>query len=218
MIDRWDTDGELAADLRVRDGDAWAVTYVRFSASMRRLARRLVSLDQADDVVHEVFARLWERPDLYDPARGSLRNYLLDMTRSRSIDAYRSDAARRGREIRDLDRRSSDFVVSVEADAIAGLTTDQLIIVIRMLPRGERQAIGLAFFRFLSYQQVATALGLPEGTVKSQIRTGLARMRTALGELGLDAGTLPDENPSLAGTVDDAPPGTKPRDPPGIAG
>ncbi len=218
MIDRWDTDGELAADLRARDGDAWAVTYVRFSASMRRLARRLVSLDQADDVVHEVFARFWERPDLYDPARGSLRNYLLDMTRSRSIDAYRSDVARRGRETRDLDRRSSDFVVSVEADAIAGLTTDQLIIVIRMLPRGERQAIGLAFFRDLSYQQVATALGLPEGTVKSQIRAGLARMRTALGELSLDAGTLPHEKPSLAGTVDDAPRGTKPRDPPGVAG
>lgn len=218
MIDRWDTDGELAADLRARDGDAWAATYVRFSASMRRLARRLVSLDQADDVVHEVFARFWERPDLYDPARGSLRNYLLDMTRSRSIDAYRSDVARHGRETRDLDRRSSDFLVSVEADAIAGLTTDQLIIVIRMLPRGERQAIGLAFFRDLSYQQVATALGLPEGTVKSQIRAGLARMRTALGELSLDAGTLPDENPSLAGTVDDAPRGTKRRDPPGVVG
>jgi len=218
VIDRWDTDGELAADLRARDGDAWAATYVRFSASMRRLARRLVSLDQADDVVHEVFARFWERPDLYDPARGSLRNYLLDMTRSRSIDAYRSDVARHGRETRDLDRRSSDFLVSVEADAIAGLTTDQLIIVIRMLPRGERQAIGLAFFRDLSYQQVATALGLPEGTVKSQIRAGLARMRTALGELSLDAGTLPDENPSLAGTVDDAPRGTKRRDPPGVVG
>jgi len=218
VIDRWDTDGELAAELRARDGDAWAATYVRFSASMRRLARRLVSLDQADDVVHEVFARFWERPDLYDPARGSLRNYLLDMTRSRSIDAYRSDVARHGRETRDLDRRSSDFLVSVEADAIAGLTTDQLIIVIRMLPRGERQAIGLAFFRDLSYQQVATALGLPEGTVKSQIRAGLARMRTALGELSLDAGTLPDENPSLAGTVDDAPRGTKRRDPPGVVG
>nr|MBA3266817.1 sigma-70 family RNA polymerase sigma factor [Acidimicrobiia bacterium] len=215
---RWDTDGELAADLRARDGDAWAVTYVRFSASMRRLAHRLVSVDQADDVVHEVFARFWERPDLYDPARGSLRNYLLDMTRGRSIDAYRSDAARRGREIRDLDRRSSDFVVSIEADAIAGLTTDQLIIIIRMLPRGERQAIGLAFFRDLSYQQVAAALGLPEGTVKSRIRAGLARTRTALGELGLDTGTLPDENPSLAGAVDDAPRGTKPRDPPGVAG
>ncbi len=84
---------------------------------------------------------------------------------------------------------------SVEADALAGITTDELIMVMGMLPHShsEREAIGLAFFRHLSYQQVATTLGVPEGTIKSRIRAGLLHMRTALGELGLVDDPLPGE-------------------------
>ena len=146
MIDRWPTDEEFAVDLRARDGDAWALAYVRYLAPMRSVARRFGPLGQADDVVHEVFAQFWARPDQFDPERGSLRGYLLTMTRRRSIDVYREDVARRRRETRDLDDGRLSPAASVEADALAGITTDELIMVIRMLPRGEREAIGLAFF------------------------------------------------------------------------
>ncbi|MGI8631275.1 MAG: RNA polymerase sigma factor [Solirubrobacterales bacterium] len=193
MINRWRTDTEFAVDLRARDSDAWALAYVRYLAPMRSVARRFGPLGQADDVVHEVFAQFWDRPDQFDPGRGSLRGYLLTMTQSRSIDVYREDVARRRRETRDLEEGQLSSAASVEADALAGITTDELIVVIRMLPRSEREAIGLAFFRHLSYQQVATTLGVPEGTIKSRIRAGLLRMRTALGELGLVDDPLPGE-------------------------
>ena len=193
MIDRWRSDADFAVDLRARDSDAWALAYVRFVAPMRSVARRFGPLGQADDVVHEVFAQFWDRPDHFDPERGSLRGYLLTMTRSRSIDVYRQDVARHRRETRDLEEGRSSPVASVEADAMAGITTAELVMVMRMLPRREREAIGLAFFRHLSYQQVAITLGVPEGTIKSRIRTGLLRMRTALGELGLVDDPLPGE-------------------------
>jgi len=205
VIDRWRTDAELAADLRARDSDAWALTYVRFLAPMRGVARRFAPVGQADDVVHEVFAKFWDRTELFDPERGSLRGYLLAMTRSRSIDVYREDAARRGRETRDLDDGRLSPAAAVEADAIARITTDELIMIIRMLPRGEREAIGLAFFRHLSYQEVATTLGVPEGTVKGRIRAGLLRMRTAVGELDLVVRPLPEEiAPDHTGLTTDA--------------
>jgi RNA polymerase sigma-70 factor (ECF subfamily) len=188
MIDRWETDGELAAALRARDGDAWAVVYLRYASQMRAVARQLAPLGLADDVVHDVFARFWDRPDLFDPQRGSLRGYLLATTRSQSIDAVREDVARLRRQAKHLDSRRSSPAPSAEADALAAVTTEQLIIAIRMLPRGEREAIGLAYFRHLPYQEVARVLGLPEGTVKSRIRAGLARMRLALVELGQDPG------------------------------
>lgn len=205
MIDRWRTDAEFAVDLRARDSDAWALAYVRFLAPMRSVARRFGPLGQADDVVQEVFAQFWDRPDLFDPERGSLRGYLLAMTRGRSIDVSREDAARRRRETRVLDEGQSSPAASVEADAIAGITTEKLIMVLRMLPRSEREAIGLAFFRHLPYRQVATTLGVPEGTIKSRIRAGLLRMRTALGELGLVDDPLPGETaPSGTGLNPDS--------------
>ena len=199
MIDRWATDRELAADLRAGDGDAWALAHVRFTASMRSVARRFGPVDQVDDIVHEVFAQFWGRPDLFDPTRGSLRSYLLRMTRSRSIDAYRADVARRGRETRHLAHQHSRPLASVEGDAIDGITTDELIAIIRMLPRAEREAIGVAFFRYVTYQEAAVVLGIPEGTAKSRIRAGLLRMRAALGKLGLDEGTLDDDAALSAG-------------------
>ena len=197
MMERWAGDDELAVDLRARDGDAWAVAYVRCLGSMRAVAARFVSLDQVDDIVHDVFAQFWDRPEVFDPQRGSLRNYLSAMTRSRSIDASRSEQSRRARQRRHHDDRGLRPLSSVEADAMAAVTTEQLIAVIRMLPRGEREAIGLAYFRHLTYQEVARLLALPEGTVKSRIRSGLGRMRTALVELGQDPArqTLPTEPP-----------------------
>jgi len=198
VIDRWATDRELVADLRAGDGDAWTHVYVRFTASMRSVAGRFGPVDQVDDVVHEVFAQFCGRPDLFDPTRGSLRGYLLRMTKSRSIDAYREDVARRGRETRHLDHQRSRSVASVEGDAIDGIATDELIMIIRMLPRAEREAIGVAFFRYVTYQEAAVVLGIPEGTAKSRIRAGLLRMRAALGELGLDEGTLNDDDAVLS--------------------
>jgi len=211
VIDRWATDVELAVDLRARDGDAWALVYVRCSASMRNVARRRVGPDQADRVGHEVFAQFRHRPGLFDPERGSLLHYLLGMTRNRSIDAYRADAARRRRETKHFDLGNLGSMVSAEGDAIVGITTEELIMIIRMLPHGEREAIGMAFFRHLSYQQVAITLGAPEGTVKSRIRAGLARMRTAFGELGLDEEppTISEED-LLRDSLEIAPPSTTP--------
>ena len=183
-MERWASDEELAVDLRARDGDAWAVAYVRCLRSMRAVAARFVSIDQVDDIVHEVFAQFWARPEVFDPQRGSLRNYLSALTRSRSIDSFRSEESRRARQRRHHDDRGLRPPPSVEADAMAAVTTEQLIAVIRMLPRGEREAIGLAYFRHLTYKEVARVLGMPEGTIKSRIRSGLGRMRAALVELG----------------------------------
>lgn len=64
--------------------------------------------------------------------------------------------------------------------------SERLVAVMGMLPEGEREAIALAYFGGLSYRQVAEWLALPEGTVKSRIRTGLARMRVMLEALAAE--------------------------------
>jgi RNA polymerase sigma-70 factor (ECF subfamily) len=182
-------DGDLA--LAIRDGDRQALEeiYTRHGGPCFALARR-VTADRvlAEEVVQEVFLALWRRSDGFDPDRGSMRSYLFAHVHGRSVDLVRAETARRAREQRealrrpesdtDLDRAVADLA---EAEAIRRALAD--------LSEGERDAIELAYFGGHTYREVATLLEVPEGTVKSRIRSGLLRLRAAL----IDAGVAETE-------------------------
>lgn len=141
------------------------------------MAARLVSPDRAEDVVQDVLLRYGSEPGRFDATRGSLQGYLVMATRSRAIDVLRSEQSRlqrQAREFRYANVPTADWEV-VQRDVFERLTA-----VMRTLPKSEREAIALAYFAGLTYRQVADRLGLPEGTVKSRIRSGLARMRVML--------------------------------------
>lgn len=164
---------------------ALAEAYRRHGAAVHALSRRLVGDgDAADDITQEVFVRLWERPERFDAGRGTLRGFLLTIAHSRAVDHLRSQGARTAREERsarqvaeggyDLERHAWDLHVSEQVRAAVSCLAD-----------GERKAIELAYFDGHSYREVADLLGEPEGTVKSRIRSGLKRLRTALQSEGV---------------------------------
>ncbi len=133
----------------------------------------------AEEVVQEVFLRLWNEPERFDPARGSLRSFLLANTHGRAVDLVRAETARRSREERSARRTPGpgyDLEREVWDLTLAGHVRDALV---RLTP-DERAAIELAYFGGHTYREVAALLDTPEGTVKSRIRTGLGRLREAL--------------------------------------
>jgi RNA polymerase sigma-70 factor (ECF subfamily) len=149
------------------------------------LARRVLNnAAEAEDVTQEVFVRLWNAPDRFDPARGSLRSYLLAQSHARSVDVIRSQNARRARESNDAmktvrsgyDMQNEAWDLSVAHHVSEALAS---------LPDDERRAIELAYFEGRTYVQVAEILNQPEGTVKSRIRNGMRRMRRVLVESGV---------------------------------
>jgi RNA polymerase sigma-70 factor (ECF subfamily) len=152
----------------------------RYSGQLAGLARRVIRDDElAADVVQDVFVRLWERPERFDPERGSLRSYLLADVHGRSVDLIRAEEARRRREERDHVERLRDPVPTVEDEVvIRGLSAD-VRESLASLSDDERRAIELAYFDGHSYRDVAILLEEPEGTVKSRIRSGLAKLRSA---------------------------------------
>ena len=174
------SDGGLVVAIARYREDALAEAYRRHAGAVFALARRvLADLAMAEEVVQEVFLRLWTQPDKFDADRGSLRSYLLAQCHGRAVDLLRSDTSRRRREERDA-VRTAEAGYDVEREVWDLTVADKVKEVVAVLPAPERRAIELAYFGGHTYREVAVLLGEPEGTVKSRIRSGLQRMRRAL--------------------------------------
>lgn len=165
--------------------DALAEVYRRHAGAVFALARRLLNAQEdAEEVVQEVFVRLWNQPERFDPERGSLRSYLLAQTHGRAIDMLRSDIARRAREERES-RLTATREYNVELEAADLLVADHVRSALSVLTENERAVVQLAYFGGHTYSEVATMLQTPDGTVKSRMRSALAKLRGELVSLGV---------------------------------
>lgn len=177
-------DGLLRDRLVAGDERALASVVAEFTGLVRGVARKVIGDDAAaDDVTQDVFVWLWERPDRFDPARGSLRAFLSVVARRRAIDwIRRHDADRRRAD------RAAQEAPTVLADDLAdgvGARDDAARVraAVAALPVEQREAVTLAFFGGLSYREVAVHLHIPEGTAKSRLRLALAKLGATLGPI-----------------------------------
>ncbi|MBA3605207.1 MAG: sigma-70 family RNA polymerase sigma factor [Actinomycetota bacterium] len=182
------SDAALAMAVARYEQDALAEAYHRHAGAVFALARRLLNeRGLAEEIVQEVFLRLWNDPTRFDPARGSMRGFLLIETHGRAVDLIRADSARRTREERDGCRTTpTDDDIGREVDHM--IVSEQVRRSLVALPEEERQAIELAYYGGYTYREVAAQLGEPEGAVKSRIRAGLRRLHAELVENGVSMG------------------------------
>jgi RNA polymerase sigma-70 factor, ECF subfamily len=164
--------------------EALSEAYRRFGQKVYRTAFGVLRrAELAEDVTQEVFVRIWQRPERFDPSRGSLSGFLQLDAHGRSVDLLRSERARADREIREQQLSvSSNSAVSLEEEVMKRISSERIRDALETLEADERLPIALAFFQGHSYRRVAQALDLPEGTVKSRIRRGLSRLQELLGE------------------------------------
>jgi RNA polymerase sigma-70 factor (ECF subfamily) len=179
-------DPALACAIAGGDRDAFAEAYRRHAGAVYGLTQRLLwERGHAEEMVQEVFLRLWEQPERFDRARSPLRSFLLMDAHARCVDRIRSDTRRRQREDRTARAELvTDYDVDLEAADLE--TAEQVRVALDSLSEGERRAIELAYFGGNTYREVARILDEPEGTVKSRIRTGLGRLRTMLRDRGIE--------------------------------
>jgi RNA polymerase sigma-70 factor (ECF subfamily) len=179
------SDAVLVVGIGRYQQEALAEAYRRHAGAVFALARRLlVDKVLAEEIVQEVFLRLWNSPEKFDHERGSLRSYLLAQCHGRSVDLLRSETSRRRREERDV-RRTAESGYDLEHEVVDLAMAEKVRTALDVLPAAEREAITLAYFGGHTYREVAEMLDQPEGTVKSRIRVGLQRLRTELAGAGL---------------------------------
>lgn len=195
------TDADLVRLVARGSAEALASIYDRHAGDVYALAARTTGDGMvAGDVVQETFLALWDRAELFDPARGSLRGWLLAIARNRAIDHLRY-ASRHDRAVAfsalgtaDQDDSSlaewltgSGVLVSTGAPdpgpetAVIDLETRASIAdAIASLPPVERSVILLAYGAHLSQVEIAAQLGWPLGTVKTRTRRALRHLRHRL--------------------------------------
>jgi RNA polymerase sigma-70 factor (ECF subfamily) len=179
------SDGTLVVAIGRWRQEALAEAFRRHAGAIYALARRVLGdAGSAEEVVQEVFLRLWNSPEKFDSERGSLRSFLLAQAHGRAVDQLRSETSRRRREERQA-RASAEAGYDIEREVWDLSVAEQVKTAVGSLPQDERRAIELAYFGGHTYREVAAMLSQPEGTVKSRIRSGLRRMRTALAAAGL---------------------------------
>src|SRR5712692_5773990 len=186
MPSREDAPGDEELMRQVAEGSAEALGLLhhRFARLIFGLAVQTLDRAAAEDLVQDVLLAVWRNARQFDPERGTVRAWVLQITHFRLLNELR----RRSRQPEVVPDPEGLVLADLPASdpGPAEATWEQqrrtvLKSALDELPRPQREALRLAFLDDLTHEQVAEELGLPLGTAKTRIRAGLLKLRSTLG-------------------------------------
>ncbi|MBA3714056.1 MAG: sigma-70 family RNA polymerase sigma factor [Pyrinomonadaceae bacterium] len=171
------SDAELIRRVALGDDQAFAALYDRYSPKLfGLLLRTLRSHPEAEDVLQEVFLEVWLRAADFDETRGRPFTWLVILARSRAIDRVRVLAARHRAAV-ESQREAPQWHFSDACENVIRSEQGRIVSeALAALPDKQRRVLLLAYFEGLSQPQIAARLGLPLGTVKTQMRAGRPKL------------------------------------------
>jgi RNA polymerase sigma-70 factor (ECF subfamily) len=177
-------DETLIAAIAAGDAAALDQLYVRYRPLAFGAAFGVIQdASAAEDVLHDAFLSVWRAASSFCPDRGSLRAWLLTISRNAARDRVRDRArARRVQRPLDVVARELSGGDDVATTAAMAAETRRLHAALAALPASQRTVIELNFFGGLSHGEIAARCGVPLGTVKGRVRLGLLRLRRELDE------------------------------------
>jgi len=171
---------ELMSQVADGDQDAFAALYDAVAPRVYGLIRRVVrDAALAEEVAQEALVEVWRNASRFDRARGSAAGWIFTIAHRRAVDRVRAEQAAAERERRTA-RASVPFDDVVE-EVTARLEQHAVRRCLDALTRVQREAILLAYYRGLTYPEVADRLGAPLPTIKTRMRDALIRLRDCLG-------------------------------------
>jgi RNA polymerase sigma-70 factor (ECF subfamily) len=179
-----DSDWQLVTAVADGSTDALGRLYDRHAATVYALARRIVSrLEDAEEVVQDVFAQVWRQAHQYRNERASVAGWIVMLARTRAIDRLRARRARPD-EDRGVDPATSmPMPASGPSPEQAALSADDVARVrqaLAGLADNQRSLLELAYYEGLTHTEIAAKTGIPLGTVKTRIRSGMDSLRGVL--------------------------------------
>ncbi len=170
---------ELVLLLKSRDRRGFEILYDRYSAALYGVIVKVLQSDeQAPDVLQESFVKIWKNIDAYDPKKGKLFTWILNIARNTAIDKTRSRSF-----------QSNYQTQSIETSDPEGARSEQMPIehigltdIVNSLKTELREVVDIIYFRGYTHAEAAESLNLPLGTVKTRIKIAIRELRKLIGK------------------------------------
>ncbi|WP_188042319.1 ECF RNA polymerase sigma factor SigK [Microbacterium sp. ANT_H45B] len=177
---------DAVADLLVRIGGgdqrAFAELYDALSSrAFGLILRVLVNRSQSEEVLQEVFLEIWQSASKFAPNKGQGRTWVMTIAHRRAVDRVRASQSSADRDVRAGFRDIGVAHDSVSETVELGIESEKVHHALAALPEAQREALVLAYYGGYSQNEVAVLVGAPLGTIKTRMRDGLSRLRTAMG-------------------------------------
>jgi RNA polymerase sigma factor (sigma-70 family) len=171
----------LLEKLKQRDQQAFQWLYDQYSAALFGVILKVVrEEEQARDVLQDSFVKIWRNLDSYDPNKGRLFTWLLNVARNAAIDALRASVANNKPSTAKTIHPDTDTVHLVDRQqSTPPVNSDHIGLkeVVETLRPERKQLIDLVYFGGYTHEEAAEELGLPLGTVKTRIRSALQELK-----------------------------------------
>ena len=165
--------------LQQQNEKAFSYLYDNYSAALLGIIYSIVSeKESANDVLQEVFVNIWRKINSYDPVKGRLFTWMLNIARNAAIDKIRSkgykDSLKNQSFPENVDTNAARTIVAPDVKDV-GLKK-----ILSLLKQEQRMLIDLSYFQGYTHDEISKALNIPLGTVKTRIRSALTQLRTML--------------------------------------
>jgi RNA polymerase sigma-70 factor (ECF subfamily) len=169
-------EGELVSLLKQKDNQAFSYLYDNYAGALYGVVKQIVTdVEIGSDVLQEVFVSIWRKIDTYDASKGRLFTWMLNIARNAAIDKTRSKNYQQVLRQQPIDDNELSHPVIRPGYDDYGLKR-----VLLKLKDEQRLLVDLSYYQGFTHEQIAKALNIPLGTVKTRLRTALTQLRTML--------------------------------------
>jgi RNA polymerase sigma-70 factor (ECF subfamily) len=169
---------ELVSLLKDRDNRAFAYLYDNYSGALYGIILQILdNTELSNDVLQEVFINIWRKMESYDPSKGRLYTWMLNIARNASIDTLRSKSFQNSQKNQSFPENVDGLSTGTSQPNIDNIGLRKTL---EKLKSEQRVLIDLAYFKGYTHEEIADIEGIPLGTVKTRIRTALQQLRNIL--------------------------------------
>lgn len=170
------TEEQLVALLKSKDARAYSLLYDNYSAALFGVISKVVSAEEiAEDILQDVFVKIWKNIENYDATKGRLFTWMLNIARNASIDYSRSKQSKMDTKLQDLEHSRYE----VNKHNVLQNNTDFIGVKeqVAQLKEDHRVLIDMLYFEGYTQEDAAKELNIPLGTVKTRVRAAIVKLR-----------------------------------------